>query len=205
MPLARTVLLPQVLVRFRQQFPVFAVRILDGTYDALLGGLRRGSIDFLIGALRDPAPIGDVIQERLFDDRLAILARPEHPLSMHSVITIEDLLAYPWVVPRQGTPTRSQFETIFTSAGTELPKQLIETGSLLLMRGVLTESDHLGCISRHQSQAETNHGLLRQLPYPADQLIRPIGLTYRENWRPTRIQARMVDLVTELAPKVVEY
>ncbi len=202
MPLARSVLLPRALACFRQEYSTFAVRILDGTYDALLGGLRRGSVDFLVGALREPAPIGDVVQERLFDDRLALLARPGHPLASQAAVTIEDLLAYPWVVPRQGTPTRDQFETIFISAGKKPPQRLIETGSLLLMRGVLAESDHLGCISRYQSQAESDHGLLAQLPYPTDHLIRPIGITCRQNWRPTRMQARMMELVAELAPKV---
>lgn len=200
MPLARSILLPRALARFRQQYPTFAVRILDGTYDALLGDLRRGSIDFLVGALREPAPIEDVIQERLFDDRLALLARPDHPLAKQTSVSIDDLLAYPWVVPRLGTPTRTQFETLFTSVGKATPQRLIESGSLLLMRGVLGESDHLGCISRHQSKPECDHGLLAQIPFSTDHLIRPIGLTYRQNWQPTRIQQQMMEIISELSP-----
>ncbi len=200
MPLARSILLPRALARFRQQYPTFAVRIIDGTYDALLGDLRRGSIDFLVGALREPAPIEDVVQERLFDDRLALLARPDHPLAKQTSVCIDDLLAYPWVVPRLGTPTRTQFETLFTSEGKATPQRLIESGSLLLMRGVLSESDHLGCISRHQSKPECDHGLLAQIPFSTDHLIRPIGLTYRGNWQPTRIQQQMMEIISELSP-----
>ena len=200
MPLARSALLPRALARFRQRYPTFAVRIIDGTYGALLGDLRRGSIDFLVGALREPAPIGDVVQERLFDDRLALLSRPDHPLAQQSAVTIDDLLAYPWVVPRLETPTRAQFETLFASAGRTPPTRLIESGSFLLMRGILGESDHLGCISRHQSQPECDHGLLTQLPFPTDHLIRPIGLTYRHNWQPTRTQRQMMEIIGELAP-----
>lgn len=200
MPLARSVLLPRMLARFRQKKPTFPVRIHDGPYDELLGALRRGSIDFLVGALRDPAPIGDVVQQRLFDDRLALLARPDHPLAKKTAITVDDLLAYPWVVPREGTPTRTQFETLFTSAGKQPPRQVIESGSLLLMRGLLQESEHLGCISRHQSQRECDHGLLVTLTFPTDHLIRPIGLTYRDNWRPTSPQKLMLELIAELSP-----
>ena len=200
MPLARSILLPRALARFRQRYSTFAVRIIDGTYDALLGDLRRGSIDFLVGALREPAPIEDVVQERLFDDRLALLARPDHPLAKQTTVSIDDLLAYPWVVPRLGTPTRAQFETLFTSEGKAIPQRLIESGSLLLMRGVLSESDHLGCISRHQSQPECDHGLLAQIHFSTDHLIRPIGLTYRQNWQPTRIQQQMMEIISELSP-----
>ncbi|MCF1495749.1 LysR family transcriptional regulator [Agrobacterium vitis] len=200
MPLARSVLLPRALALFRRQRQTFPVRILDGPYDELLGALRRGVIDFLVGALRDPAPIGDVVQQRLFDDRLALLARPSHPLATKSPIELGDLLAYPWVVPHHGTPTRTQFETLFTSLGQAAPKRLIESGSLLLMRGLLQESLHLGCLSRHQAQPECEHGILVPLDYPTDHLIRPIGLTYRQNWRPTTVQSRMMELVAEVVP-----
>ena len=65
MPLARSGLLPRALARFRAERPTYPVRIHDGPYDELLSALRRGSIDFLVGALREPAPIGDVVQQRL--------------------------------------------------------------------------------------------------------------------------------------------
>lgn len=200
MPLARSGILPQALARFRAERPTYPVRIHDGPYDELLSALRRGSIDFLVGALREPAPIGDVVQQRLFDDRLALLARPGHPLAGRTELTADDLLAFPWVVPRRGTPTRDQFETLFTSQEKEAPERLIESGSLLLMRELLNESDHLGCLSRHQSQRECDHGLLVTLTYPTDHLIRPIGLTFRENWRPTNAQKRMLELIADVAP-----
>ncbi|MFN7008680.1 MAG: LysR family transcriptional regulator [Allorhizobium sp.] len=195
MPLGRSVLLPRALARFRAEEPTYPVRIYDGPYDELLGALRRGAVDFLIGALRDPAPIGDIVQQRLFDDRLALLARPDHPLAGLERIGIDDLLDYPWVVPRQGTPTRTQFETIFRAAGREPPRRLIESGSLVLMRELLGASLHLGCLSRHQSQRECDRGLLAALSFPSDHLLRPIGLTYRANWRPTPVQSLMLRLI----------
>lgn len=202
MPLARSVLLPRALARFRSEQPTYPVRIYDGPYDELLGALRRGTVDFLIGALRDPAPIGDIVQTRLFDDRLALLARPDHPLAGREMISVDELLAYPFVVPRQGTPTRTQFETIFRTAGREPPHRLIESGSLVLMRELLAESDHLGCLSRHQSQRECDRGLLTALSFPSDHLLRPIGLTCRANWRPTLVQSLMLRLIEAEGAKV---
>lgn len=199
MPLSRSTLLPRALSRFRQQKPTYPVSILDGPYDELLAGLRRGSIDFLIGALREPAPIGDVIQQRLFDDRLALIAGPGHPLAGRESLTVDDLLAYPWVVPRSGTPTRAQFETLFISKDRAPPARLIESGSLLLMRELLEDRRHLGCISRHQSERDCDHGLLVNLRFPTDHLLRPIGVTVREHWSPTTAQKLMLDLLSEVS------
>lgn len=197
MPLARSTLLPRALSRFRQERPTYPVRILDGPYDELLGGLRRGSIDFLIGALRDPSPIGDIIQKPLFDDRLALIASPAHPLAGRKNISVDDLLAFPWVVPRSGTPTRDQFDTLFLSKGKAPPPRVIESGSLLLMRELMEDRQHLGCISRHQSERDCDHGLLTNLDFPTDHLLRPIGITIRDHWSPTNAQNLMLELLAE--------
>ncbi|MDO6966870.1 LysR family transcriptional regulator [Rhizobium alvei] len=199
MPLSRSALLPRALSRFRQLKPTYPVSILDGPYDELLAGLRRGSIDFLIGALREPAPIGDVLQQRLFDDRLALIAGPDHPLAKRDDLSVEDLLAYPWVVPRSGTPTRAQFETLFVSSDRKPPVRIIESGSLLLMRELLEDRQHLGCISRHQSERDCDHGLLVNLRFPTDHLLRPIGITMRQHWLPTTAQKLMLDFLAEVA------
>lgn len=198
MPLARSVLLPTALTNFRQSYKEMAVRVVDGPYQTLLHELRRGNLDLLVGALREPAPIGDVRQEALFNDWVALLCRPDHPLATRAVIVVEDLLSYPWVVPQAGTPTRVQFENIFAGAGKTPPRRLIESGSLLLMRGLLLESDHLCCISRIQAKMEFEKGLLCQLQFATGEPARPIGLTSRAGWRPTPPQLRLLEILREV-------
>jgi len=73
------------------------------------------------------------------------------------------------------------------------------------MRELLNESQHLGCISRLQSERECDHGLLVSLDYPTSHLLRPIGLTYRQNWTPTNAQKLMLDFVAEVARPHSEY
>jgi LysR family transcriptional regulator of gallate degradation len=197
LPLSRSVLLPDALVRFRQARPRQPVEVIDGPYGELLTGLRRGEIDMILGALRVPAPIGDIVQERLFDDRLMILARPDHPLLRAGRVTRGQLGEYGWVVPRRGTPSREQFDAFFGPEGT--PGSLIEAGSILLMREILGASDHLGCISAAQARAEVREGLLAELPVEAAWTARPIGLTYRAGWVPTKVQEVLLGFLREAA------
>ena len=193
LPLSRSVLLPRALARFREQRPRYPVMVIDGRYDELLGNLRRGEVDLIIGALRQPAPIGDITQVKLFDDHLSVLARRDHPLADKTGLTAKDLQGCKWVVPRRGTPSREHFDALFAPIG--LPESIIEAGSILLMRELLAESDHLGCISSVQAQAELSHQLLSELDVTANWPARPIGLTYRENWVPTKAQALLIDII----------
>ncbi len=198
MPLSRSHVLPRAIALFRQTRPVLPVRVLDGPYDDLLAGLRRGEVDVLIGALRDPAPIGDVIQQVLFHDSLALVARPDHPL-FAAPITLHDLAAYPWVVHHPGTPTRQHFDALFAPLGPGVPRSIVDSGSLLLMRELLRETDHLACLSRLQVAPEIATGLLVELPYAMKGTDRPIGLTSRRDWLPTRAQRDFLAALTQIA------
>lgn len=195
LPLSRSVILPAALLAFQNERPGQTVTVIDGPYRDLLGGLRRGGIDVIVGALRDPAPIADVVQETLFDDRMAVIAGNHHFLAGKPGLTLRDLRGRGWLVPRSGTPARRQFDDLIGTR--ETPKSLLETGSILLMREMLCDSDLLGCISGAQAAAEVSKGLLTRLDIDLGWLGRPIGLTYRDNWVPTRAQARLLDLIRQ--------
>lgn len=194
LPLSRSHVLPRALSAFRRLRTHLPILVHDGTYDEMLGGLRRGEIDFMIGALRDPVPIEDVVQEPIFDDTLVLLAGRDHPLRA-APPTIEALAACPWLVPRTGTPTREQFDAMFDRAGVARPVSVIETGSVILMRELIQDGHHLACVSRLQALTEITRGLVHPLPWQLEGARRPIGLTYRRDWSPTQSQRLLLDLV----------
>lgn len=202
MPLSRSYLLPRAIARFRTRRPTLPVKALDGPYADMVAGLRRGEVDFLIGALRDPAPIGDIVQEPLFQDGLDIVARPDHPALALVRPRLADLLAYPFVVGTEGAPGRLIFDRITAPLGA--PPSLVETGSMILMRELLRVSDHLGCISHLQIEAEIGLGALVRIPLDLTDTRRPIGLTRRADWLPTLAQADFLEdlraVSAELSP-----
>ncbi len=192
MPLSRTFILSSAINALARERPDVQIDVIDGPYDDILNGLRHGEIDLLIGALRTPLPIDDVVQEPLFDDPLAVVARAFHPLTRKAGLTLEDLAGWQWVLPRRGTPTRTRFEALFAG---HAPGGLIETSSQVLVRGLLLDSDRLTLISAHQIRHEHELGLLVTLPLVLEGTERSIGLTMRKGWRPTTTQARFVELL----------
>ena len=63
------------------------------------------------------------------------------------------------------------------------------------MRELLDASNHLGCISYLQAQAEITRGVLHALPLDLSHTSRPIGITTRTNWLPTNAQRQFLDLL----------
>ncbi len=161
---------------------------------AILVGVDRDGatvgIDESIMRRLDPAPIGDIVQERLFDDGLVFVARKDHPILTTGQPALSDLFAYPSVVATEGTPTRRAFDGLSARFGP--PPSLVETGSMILMRELLRLSDHLGCISQLQIEAEIGLGALVQVPVDLADTRRPIGLTFRADWLPTQAQAEFL-------------
>jgi len=57
-----------------------------------------------VGALRDPIPYEDIVQEHLFDDPLAIVAGAQHSLAGRGAPTLAALSRFPWIAPRAILP-----------------------------------------------------------------------------------------------------
>jgi DNA-binding transcriptional LysR family regulator len=192
LPLARAILLPQALARFSQANPGATVSVVEGPYIELLGHLREGSLDVVVGAMRNPLPVRDVVQEGMFDDEPVIVARSGHPLA-GKPLQFEALLEYPWVISAKGAPVRARWERMFRERGLEPPRLRIECGSVIVIRGLMLEGDWLTLLSRHQFMLEQRAGLLCELGSAGASVRRRIGLTVRSDWHPTRLQAQFVD------------
>jgi LysR family transcriptional regulator of gallate degradation len=199
LPLARSYLLPAALLEFTQLHPRHAVTIIEGTYEHLFAGLRSAESDVLIGALRDPPPATDVVQEHLFDDPLAIIARSGHPLARRRRITVAALREFQWIAPRSGSPLRVHFDALMASTGAPATSPPLECNSLAAARAFLLESDRLMLLSAHQIHYEMQAGVLVALPHPAGQVVRPIGLTVRQDWHPTENQRTLLDILRRRA------
>jgi DNA-binding transcriptional LysR family regulator len=195
LPLSRSHWLPAALLAFNREHPAHRVTIMDGTYEHLLAALRSGETDFLLGALREPSPGGDVEQQHLFDDPLAIVVRAGHPLAGKKRLRARDLVGFPWVAPRESSPLRRHFDALRAAAGKQLGAPAIECNSLAAGRAFLLESDCIMLLSAQQVHYECLSGQLVALPHPLGNVVRPIGFTMRRDWQPTTTQQRLLELL----------
>ncbi|WP_242149861.1 LysR substrate-binding domain-containing protein [Sphingomonas sp. BAUL-RG-20F-R05-02] len=197
MPLSRAMLVPRAIARTVAVAPEIEIDVIEGSWRELVEALRDGAIDLTIGALRpEPGP-PDLTQTPLMTDRLMIVGRAGHPLAGAATPTPGQLAAYPWVVSHAGAPLRTLWERLF-GAG-PLPRAPVHCGSVMVIRGILAESDFLTLLSPEQIALEVDSGVLAAIgPEPALS-GRTIGVTTRRDWRPTRAQSRFLEALDQVA------
>jgi len=192
MPLSRARVLPATVTRFMQRFGGVRLSIVEGSRAELVEPLRNGVLDLMVGALRDPLLEPDLVQHPLFGDLPAVYGRRGHPLAGRTP-SMAELATYSWTIAGRGAPLRDSFERLFASAGLANPVVPIESGSVMMIRQILMDSDFLTLLSSDQVAVELEAGwLVRIATLPAG-LERLIGYTTRASWRPTAVQREFID------------
>lgn len=202
LPLARSEFLPAAVTRLLARFPDAQVTILEGPYLEQLHALRYGQIDWLIGALREPSPASNVVQTPLFDQPLSVVVRPGHPLLGKKQPNARDLANLEWIAPRPMVPARVLFKAYFEQHGIDEPTHIIECGSLVATRGLVQRSDRAALLSPLQVRSYVDAGQLALLVDALPGSGRSIGVTMREDWTPTRVQAAFGDILRDLAADI---
>lgn len=197
MPLSRAYLLPQAMVRLLRLSPGVRFDVVEGSFADLAAPLREGAVDLLVGALRDPCP-ADLAQQPLLSDRLSVVARAGHPLA-GTQASLADLARYPWITGRPGSPLRARWEAMFAPVAPVRPVAPVACGSVMAIRGLLTGTDCLTLLSFDQVAMEIGAGVLADLGPAPVAAGRVIGTIVRRDWRPTRLQARFLDLLAAVA------
>lgn len=181
------------LSQFVPRYPNVKVSLINGTYDVLLGRLRSGSIDFILGHLKDPAPLDDVVEERIGLDPYIVVAARNHPLAGQRV-TLDDLRQQEWVASPNSARRRGVFEGMFGSTG--LPRFSVETHSLPAIFVLLTTAPRLAVLTKSELALDRRLGnQLVALDFKIDHSPALIGLTVRRKWEPTPIQQIFLDFL----------
>jgi LysR family transcriptional regulator of gallate degradation len=201
LPFSTTMLLSPAVEQLLASHSDVQVVIVDGTFDALVQQLRRAEVDFIVGALRESAPAADVIQEVLFEDRLSVVVRGNHPLSKVRKPTWNMLRDAKWVMPMPGTPAQVAFNQMIQAAGLPAPTDQLRANSALMTQALLADSDRLALMSPRQVERELASGQLALVPLNVQHATRRIGVLWRKDSLPTPAAAKLLDALRNVAKK----
>ena len=196
LPMMPKQLLARAIGRMLRLHPGVEIEMEEGSHEYLMGTLRNGTADFVIGALRGDGIAADLIETALFDDPYVVVARSSHRLAHLSRIRDADLARQHWIIPPRGLPRYAALQALFARLP-QRPSAVLETSSLAMMTSALAESDCLSVLSRSQAATQEFNADIVVLPVEMPWPQRRVGTTTRAGWLPTRIQRRFLTLVRQ--------
>lgn len=182
-PLGRTQLVPTAIGQAMALHPALRVTTVEGHYEQLIAGLQSGEIDLAIGVPRGEDT--GLQAEYLFDDRLAVLARPGHPLQSAPALALADIAGARWILPQKSSPSRQLLTDAFEREALAPPVPVVESADLAIVRYLLLAGDALALGSVAQFSFELTAGLLAELPVALTRMTRRVTLVLRRGSAPS--------------------
>lgn len=131
--------LPEPLKQFTSRYPEVELDIRFMDSEAACRAVETGELELAIVTLPPDQP-ANLDLKPIWDDPLAFMVGPDHPLAGRGRVGIDELLAYPAVLPGGTTYTRAILEQAVRTAGRELRVAMatnyLETLHMLVATGL---------------------------------------------------------------------
>ena len=183
-PLIASELMPEVLMRLAAERPNLQLRIVSQNQE-LFTSLLNGKFNVVVAMLYNEMPRVGLTKRWLFDDKLVLVMRPDHPAAKIKKIKPQDLMSYKWAFPEGDTWHRRRLELFFEQYGMGMPRASIESREPTILRSIIVNSDHIGVIAKLGVERELREGLLTAVEFDSPFMMRPIGIVRRENDMPS--------------------
>jgi DNA-binding transcriptional LysR family regulator len=172
-------ILPDAIAMLKTQRPAVAISVAVGTYDILMPSLLVGDLDMVLGRLPEEGRSRALVYEEFYVEPICVVARRAHPLARKRRLALRELANEPWILPLPETALRRQIERAFVEAGAPLPRNVIESVSILTNRALLRKSDCIGVMPYHVALDDVEQGLLAILPVKLKSIETPVGAILR--------------------------
>lgn len=182
LPTAATRLFPRVALRFRNAEPDTLLKLETGPHPYLLGLLREGSIDLMVGRMPVAGDMVGLTFTHLYEEDIVLVARAGHPLASQPLTLL--LQSVPLILPPDGALIRRAVNDYLATLGLPGLRPAMETVALAIGRGILAGSDAVWFISRGVVAEELDRGDLIALPTGVRFLSGSVGITQRQSAQP---------------------
>lgn len=104
-------ILTQTIKNFMRRYPKVKLDICCKTMEELVSLLEKRELDFVL-SFKPTCRYEDIESEILFDNRLSVITRFNHPLASRQSLKLKDIEKYELVMPARGLQARNTFDAI---------------------------------------------------------------------------------------------
>lgn len=188
-----------VLIALQTDLPDFRSEVTVATSVTLCGLLREGRLDF---ALARPDPGETQLHARVLAvEPLSLVVRRGHPLLVRPILSLDDLLAYDWVMGDDETLLTQTVIGRLTELGLPLPKRRISTSSFLFTLALLNQTDAIAPLATPVVNSFAGNPSVPFVSLPIDLglAVAPFSLVTRAGAQLTPSAQRLADAVLAAA------
>lgn len=187
-----TYYVPQLLTEFRRNFPKLEVSLKMGNTEWAEEQVLKNQVDMAL-VERDLARASDFSIMPFLNDRLVVIAAPDHPF-VGKQINAELLSSQPFILREPGANSRKVFRTIMTQK--ELPIQiLMELESPEAIKRLVSSGLGLAVASQLTLEWEIACGRLKILDVADFIMERQFAIVWHKDKKPSRASLAFTDFV----------
>ncbi len=138
-------ILTESIMTFKKDFPGVGLNICYNNVSVLMEMVSNGELDFAL-SFKASEKYENVESHILFDNRLSIIVRKDHPITRKQTVRLTDLEEYELVLPGVGLQARSTFDNIITNRNLNL-KVAIEANEVNTILNLLRKSNYVTVLS----------------------------------------------------------
>jgi DNA-binding transcriptional LysR family regulator len=199
MVVAMPVLLARAVNLLKSRSAQTTIFVEEGDLTRLLPRLRVGELDLIVGRLEPGYASPDLHTEPLYEESMAIVARPDHPLCAKARPTWSDLARMAWVVPPAWASSRIKLNQMFYKHKLHPPADIIESASFLATLIFVRERAAIGFLASQVARHFESEKLVRVLPVKVPFELPPVGLISFAGRNRTPSTQQLVDCLRQVA------
>lgn len=175
-------MLPRILMAFRDQFPDIELQISIHSAHTIAGQVEDNAYDLAIVGEGDQIASRNIGVKVIGEDRLVVIAAPNHPLASRGMVTIDELGSEPFILSGRLTASLQSLKAQLSELGVNL-KSSIEMDEAGAIKRAVEEGAGLAILSRSVVERELIEGRLIELQLDHQILKRSILMLWRQDRR----------------------
>jgi LysR family pca operon transcriptional activator len=199
LPMPAIPFLPVAIRRMAEARPDVFVTVFEGREAELLSRLQKGDIEVAILRLALLSPPENMRVERLFDEKLCVIAAREHPLAAVPRPTWQQLLRERWVMPPADCQFYEYVLRTLDRAGLPMPAHTIESFSINIQFGMALHAGMLSFGMRSQVDFAPGKALLVRLPIELPAPTTMVAAVSLRSHAPSPLAKQLVAHIRDLA------
>lgn len=177
LPTVSATVMPHVVADFLALKTGSRLTVVTGENRWLLGELRVGGLDLVVGRMAAPELMTGLTFEPLYNEEVVFVVAADHPLAGGRHFSLNELAEYPVLMPTRGSVIRPYVDRLLLTNGIAAFPTVVETVSDSFGRSFVAGHRAVWIISRGVVASDLATGRLRALYIDTSETRGAVGLT----------------------------